>query len=90
MIYIIGLASSTDIWLPAKEKLKNFHYLCLKGGFYGLTFSLMKNIRNLLAEINNIQPDVVYAFKPLPTSYGLGLLYRLKESRIPLLLDIDD
>jgi glycosyltransferase involved in cell wall biosynthesis len=89
-VYIIGLASQTDIWLPAKEKLKNFHYLCLKSEFYGLTFSLMKNIRNLLAEINNIQPDVVYAFKPLPTSYGLGLLYRLKESRTPLLLDIDD
>jgi hypothetical protein len=41
-VYIIGLASSTDIWLPAKEKLKNFHYLCLKSEFYGLTFSLMK------------------------------------------------
>lgn len=89
-IYIIGLASSTDIWSPVKEKLKDFHHFCFKSKFRNLTLSLLKNMKNLLAKVISIQPDVIYAFKPLPTSYGLGLLYKLKESRIPLMLDIDD
>jgi len=89
-VYIIGLASSTDIWLPVKEKLKNFHHFCFKSKFHSLTLSLIKNMRSLLAKINSVKPDVIYAFKPLPTSYGLGLLYKLKRSGIPLMLDIDD
>jgi glycosyltransferase involved in cell wall biosynthesis len=36
-----------------------------------------------------IDGDVVYASKPRPTSFGLGLLKRLATRR-PLLLDIDD
>ena len=89
-VYIIGLASSTDIWLPVKEELKSFHYFCLKSKFRNTTFSLIKNMRNLLAEINNVKPDVIYAFKLLPTSYGLGLLCKLNKSGTPLILDIDD
>jgi glycosyltransferase involved in cell wall biosynthesis len=36
-----------------------------------------------------IDGDVIYASKPRPTSYGLGLLARAQRRR-PLLLDIDD
>lgn len=36
-----------------------------------------------------IRADLVYALKPYPTSFGLGLLYRWTQD-VPLLLDIDD
>jgi glycosyltransferase involved in cell wall biosynthesis len=36
-----------------------------------------------------IQADVLYALKPYPTSYGLGLLYS-QRNKTPLILDIDD
>ena len=45
-----------------------------------------RRIRPLLREIDG---DVIYASKPRPTSFGLGLLKRAATRR-PLLLDIDD
>jgi len=36
-----------------------------------------------------IDADAVYASKPLLTSFGLGLLKKLRE-HVPLVLDIDD
>ncbi|MFQ6100776.1 MAG: glycosyltransferase family 4 protein [Anaerolineae bacterium] len=36
-----------------------------------------------------IEADLVYALKPYPTSFGLGLLYR-RARGVPLVLDIDD
>jgi glycosyltransferase involved in cell wall biosynthesis len=36
-----------------------------------------------------VDGDVIYASKPRPTSFGLGLLARLRRRR-PLILDIDD
>jgi glycosyltransferase involved in cell wall biosynthesis len=36
-----------------------------------------------------IQADLIYALKPYPTSFGLGLLYRWTRG-VPLVLDIDD
>jgi glycosyltransferase involved in cell wall biosynthesis len=36
-----------------------------------------------------IQADVLYAMKPYPTSFGLGLSYR-RQHQIPLVLDVDD
>jgi len=89
-IHIIGLASSTDIWLPVEEKLKSFHYFCLRSKFRNATLSLIKSMKNLLAKVDSVKPDIIYAFKPTPTSYGLGLLYKLKRSGTPLMLDIDD
>ncbi len=43
----------------------------------------------LPALLREIEGDVIYASKPRPTSFGLGLLKRLVTRR-PLLLDIDD
>jgi len=87
-IHIVGPASSGDIWSPVKEALKRFHCSYFSSRFPAL--SLLKNTKSILAETMNINPDIIYAFKPLPTSYGLGLLYKLKKSEIPLMLDIDD
>lgn len=42
--------------------------------------------RSLLKEISG---DIVYAYKPKPSSFGLALLHRLSR-RCPVILDIDD
>ncbi len=39
--------------------------------------------------IKKIKGDVIYAFKPVPTSYGIGLLAKICK-RLPLVLDIED
>lgn len=39
--------------------------------------------------VNRIEGDVIYAFKAIPTSYGVGLLGKLRK-RKPLVLDIED
>lgn len=44
------------------------------------------DIKRLLARIDG---DILYAVKPRPTSFGLGLLKRFPDRR-PLILDIDD
>ncbi|MGH7389238.1 MAG: glycosyltransferase [Candidatus Rokuibacteriota bacterium] len=46
-------------------------------------------VADVPALLELIDGDVVYACKPRPTSYGLGLLARRRRAR-PLLLDIDD
>jgi glycosyltransferase involved in cell wall biosynthesis len=47
---------------------------------------LLKQIPSLLKKLDG---DILYAVKPKPTSFGLGLLRRL-STRKPLLLDMDD
>jgi glycosyltransferase involved in cell wall biosynthesis len=47
---------------------------------------LLKQIPSLLKKLDG---DILYAVKPKPTSFGLGLLRRL-QTRKPLLLDMDD
>jgi glycosyltransferase involved in cell wall biosynthesis len=39
--------------------------------------------------LKKIDGDIIYAYKPKPTSFGLSLLHQLK-SRRPVILDIDD
>ncbi|GAB4459591.1 MAG: hypothetical protein OHK0037_05280 [Elainellaceae cyanobacterium] len=46
----------------------------------------LRTARQVLAHLTG---DVIYAVKPKPTSFGLGLLRRL-QTRRPLLLDMDD
>jgi glycosyltransferase involved in cell wall biosynthesis len=41
------------------------------------------------AMVRDIQADAVYAFKPLPSSLGVGLLAR-RAHKIPLFLDVED
>ena len=40
--------------------------------------------------ISKIEGDIVYASKPKPSSFGTALLSRLRDSRRPVILDIDD
>jgi glycosyltransferase involved in cell wall biosynthesis len=46
----------------------------------------LKNAQELLAHLDG---DILYAVKPKPTSFGLGLIRRWQTGK-PLLLDIDD
>jgi glycosyltransferase involved in cell wall biosynthesis len=46
----------------------------------------LRHIPNL---IKSIQADIIYAFKPIVSSFGLGLLARYCH-KIPLMLDIED
>lgn len=39
--------------------------------------------------LNCIEGEIVYAYKPKPSSFGVGLLHKFKTGR-PLILDIDD
>ena len=89
-VYIIGLSSTGSVWEPIRDKISTFNYSIYKSRSRILVLNLFKNIRKLLTKIANIRPDAIYAFKPLPSSYGVGLLYKLKGSKIPIILDIDD
>lgn len=48
--------------------------------------AMFKSSLNFLKEING---DIIYAMKPLPTTFGIALLKRLRKKK-PLILDIDD
>lgn len=46
-------------------------------------------IPHILRLVKKIEGDVIYAFKPMLTSYGVGLLAKLSK-KLPLVLDIED
>lgn len=46
----------------------------------------LQSAQQLLKQLDG---DIIYAYKPKPTSFGLGLLHKLKTKR-PLILDVDD
>ena len=89
-VYIIGSSTTGSVWEPVRDKISTFNYSIYKSGSRILLLNLFKNARKLLTKIADIRPDAIYAFKPLPSSYGVGLLYKLKKSKIPLILDVDD
>lgn len=79
-IEIVGPAFGDGIWKPFAD-LCNFQTKMVKGsGNGGFEFRRM---------LKMITGDILYASKPLPTSYGVALVKKLFK-RIPILLDIDD
>jgi glycosyltransferase involved in cell wall biosynthesis len=62
---------------------KEFVFRAVKGEKFPW---FLRHLPNLL---NSIQADVVYAFKPIASSFGLGLLAKYYQ-KIPLALDIED
>ncbi len=80
-IEIIGPTFGKGIWEPCHTD--EFPYKRVKGCDYpSFAFSAQKILKY-------IDGDVVYAFKPRPTSYGLGLIKKFK-GKLPLILDIED
>ena len=80
-VEIIGPAFRKGIWKPCDTV--EIPYKLVKGCNYPFfAFSAQKILKH-------IDGDVIYAFKPRPTSFGLGLIKKLRRE-IPLVLDIDD
>ncbi|MEW5760217.1 MAG: glycosyltransferase family 4 protein [Candidatus Thermoplasmatota archaeon] len=83
-IEIIGPIFGDDVWLPLKnmgrEKLR---YKAIKSLGYPWFYSTIKKL------VGSIDGDVVYASKPRPSSFGIGIIKKIIKD-IPLVLDIDD
>jgi glycosyltransferase involved in cell wall biosynthesis len=78
---IIGPMFGHEIWAPIdKDELD---YQAIPAGNFP---SFVKSAASILEQIDG---DVVYAFKPLLTSFGLSLIARSRLQR-PIVLDIDD
>jgi glycosyltransferase involved in cell wall biosynthesis len=94
-VEVVGPLFGDDIWQPVIQDTsisykwtKLNQELSLSWRFKALTTSFIPYSQlNDLAR--RIDADAVYASKPLVTSFGLGLLKKLRE-HVPLVLDIDD
>jgi glycosyltransferase involved in cell wall biosynthesis len=82
-VEIVGPMFSEKIWEPLAD-MDNISYSTVR-----IRNSIIKNYRSSISLVENISGDVVYASKPIFTSYGLGILAKLTKRR-PLILDIDD
>lgn len=80
-VEIIGPMFAERIWPPCDND--EFTYKTVKGSYYPcFLFSISKLY-------NFIDGDIIYAIKPRPTSFGIGLLHKWFSKR-PIVLDIDD
>lgn len=78
-VEILGFTDSeADGGFPSKFVIK-----AIPGGIYPKFWGAARTL------LQTISGDVVYAYKPKPSSYGLALLHRLRYRR-PVILDIDD
>mgnify|MGYP001034947355 CR=1 FL=1 len=81
-VEIIGPRFGDGIWEPvANDKSIKYKSVKIRG-----RFKPYWQIRKLA---NKIDGDVIYASKPVFTSFGLGLLKKISDDT-PLILDIDD
>jgi glycosyltransferase involved in cell wall biosynthesis len=81
-VEIVGPMLGSDIWKPLASQQHVKYRPVRMGSPPGSYFRLLE-IRQ------HLHGDVIYASKPLLTSFGVGLLEKLFEGR-PLVLDIDD
>lgn len=81
-VEIVGPIFGDGIWEPVAND-ESITYKSVK--IHG-RFKLYWKIRELASKIDG---DVIYASKPLFTSFGVGLTKKLSNSK-PLILDIDD
>ena len=80
-VEVVGPCFDGEIWAPVSDG--TVKYRTVAGSRYpGF-------LRMFPALVRLADGDLLYASKPRPTSYGVGLLARLARRR-PLLLDIDD
>jgi glycosyltransferase involved in cell wall biosynthesis len=80
-VEVVGPRFGAEMWRPARES--PVRYRSLPGGRYPRFATRVPDLLDL------VDGDIVYASKPRPTSFGLGLLARARRRR-PLLLDVDD
>lgn len=82
-VKIIGFNADGSGTLTSSEQLPIQQ---IPGGIYPQFF---RSARQLLKALDDQPADLLYAYKPKPSSFGLGLLHRWR-SKTPLFLDIDD
>lgn len=80
-VEVVGPAFGPAVWRPVREGV--IRYRSVPGSRYP---RFARTIPELLRLANG---NLLYASKPRPTSFGIGLLKRF-IARCPLLLDIDD
>lgn len=79
---IIGPIMGDGIWKPVNnDKSITYKFVNIKGRF--------KPYWQLQELFKKISGDIIYASKPIYTSFGIGLLKKFIEKK-PLILDIDD
>ncbi|MBW4515943.1 MAG: glycosyltransferase family 4 protein [Timaviella obliquedivisa GSE-PSE-MK23-08B] len=79
-VKIFGFTQGDDLAIASTSELS---IVSTPGGHYP---QFVKSARSLLSQIDG---DILYAYKPKPSSFGLSLLGKLTKGR-PLILDIDD
>ena len=80
-VHVVGPRFGRSLWRPARET--GVEHREVEGGRYP-RFARRAGALARLAD-----GDILYASKPRPTSFGIGLLARVRRRR-PLVLDIDD
>lgn len=75
-VEIIGPILEKGIWDPVKNDKS-------------IKYKIIKNIFNLKDILQKVDGDVIYAIKPLGSSFGYGLLKKIQSSK-PIILDVDD
>jgi len=83
-IEIIGPILGKEVYSPYKGEFK-FKSIRIKKNINKISAFIIF-IKNML---DCIEGDIIYAFKPKLTSFGIGLLAKL-YMRVPLILDIED
>lgn len=80
-VEVVGPCFKGEVWAPVRDG--SVKYRTVAGRRYPAVVGTLRSLVRLA------DGDVLYASKPRPTSYGVGLLARMARRR-PLLLDIDD
>lgn len=80
-VEILGPIFGEGIWPPCDTG--EFSYKPVRGGYFPRFFLSMREL------LRQIEGDAVYAVKPRPASFGVGLLAKRLRG-MPLVLDIDD
>lgn len=80
-VEVLGPVFGSEIYKPYKDE---FSYKSVNANSW-----LPLALPPLAKLAKKIEGDVIYAFKPMPASYGLGLTVKLSR-KLPLVLDIED
>ncbi|MBU1662332.1 MAG: hypothetical protein KKD28_12770, partial [Chloroflexi bacterium] len=80
-VEIVGPVSDIGIWQPVKHENCKYVGVNIKQGWRNFGI-----IQSLLSQVTG---DVIYASKPLLTSFGVGISGKFRN-KTPLILDIDD
>lgn len=81
-IEILGPLFGSNIYEPYKTEFFYKHVKPTKTNLINMIPSISKLIKK-------IDGDVIYAFKPMPTSYGTALLSKYSKN-LPIVLDVED